>query len=209
MMKKHRVIYALLIFVLLGISIVLGIEKSVRNKMTTEPQEIAIFAGGCFWCMQPVYDDIKGVLSTRVGYIGGKVPNPTYEQVSMGNTGHAEAIEVKFDPTEVSYEKLLDLFWINIDPTVLNRQFADKGTQYRTAIFYTSEEQKKSALKSKDALEQSKKYDKPIVTEITAATTFYPAEDYHQAYYSKNPIHYNFYKKASGREDYIKRNKGK
>lgn len=167
--------------------------------------EKATFAGGCFWCIQPPYDKLKGVISTRVGYTGGRKKNPTYKEVSSGATGHAEAIEIIYDPAKTSYDELLDVFWHNIDPTTLNGQFADKGTQYRTAIFYHSEEQKRLALASKESLEKSGKFLKPIVTEIVPAAEFYPAEDYHQKYYEKSPIHYNIYKFGSGRETFIKK----
>lgn len=170
---------------------------------------VATFAGGCFWCMQPSFDETPGVLSTTVGYTGGTAPDPTYEQVSSGKTGHAEAIEVIFDPAKVSYERLLDVFWQNVDPTTPNQQFADKGTQYRTAIFYHNDEQKKLAEASKERLGKSGKFDKPIVTEITAASRFYPAEEYHQRYYKKSADYYNRYKIGSGRAGYLKRMWGK
>ncbi len=166
-------------------------------------QERATFAGGCFWCMEPPYGKLKGVISTRVGYTGGHARNPTYEEVCSGTTGHAEAIEILYDPEQISYEELLDVFWHNIDPTATNRQFADRGTQYRTAIFYHSEEQKRLAVASREALEHSGKFSKPIVTEILPASQFFPAEDYHQKYYKKNPVHYNLYKVGSGREAFI------
>jgi peptide-methionine (S)-S-oxide reductase len=166
-----------------------------------------IFAGGCFWCMEPPYDTLPGIVSTTVGYIGGTKENPTYEEVSAGTTGHTEAIEVVFDGSKIRYEELLNTFWKNIDPTVSNRQFADVGTQYRTGIFYYDEEQRKIAQESKERLEQSGKYDGPIVTEITKATTFYPAEEYHQEFYKKNPLRYNAYKEGSGRAAYLRRQK--
>ncbi len=163
----------------------------------------AVFAGGCFWCMQNPYDELKGVVSTTVGYTGGHVENPTYEEVCVGNTGHAEAIEVLYDPSQITYAELLKVFWRNIDPTTLNKQFADVGTQYRTAIFYSSDEQKQSAESSKEELERSGVYDDPIFTEITPASTFYKAEDYHQKYYEKCPLKYKMYKSGSGREQYL------
>lgn len=167
--------------------------------------QLATFAGGCFWCMQPAFDSAKGVVITRVGYIGGHTNNPTYDDICTGKTGHAEAIEIQFDPQKINYSQLLEIFWRNIDPTTLNQQFADRGTQYRTAIFYHSEEQKRQAEESKKSLEKSKKFSSPIVTEITRASVFYPAEDYHQKYYEKNVLHYNFYKVGSGRDAYLKR----
>jgi len=165
--------------------------------------EKATFAGGCFWCMQPFFDNTKGVKKTTVGYTGGHVADPSYEDVSSGETGHAESIQVEFDPKEVPYERLLDLYWHNIDPTQVNGQFADEGTQYRTVIFYHSEEQKRIAEQSKKALEASGRFDKPIVTQILPATTFYPAEDYHQKYYLKSTSQYNMYHNFSGRVQYL------
>ena len=162
--------------------------------------EKATFAGGCFWCMEPPYDAIPGVISTTSGYIGGRTANPTYEQVSAGTTGHTEAVEVVFDPAKVTYEKLLEVFWVNIDPTVRDRQFCDTGTQYRTGIFYHSEAQRKAASASKEALEKSKPFKAPIVTPVEMAGTFYPAEDYHQDYYKKNPVRYKFYRNGCGRD---------
>ncbi|HTZ40216.1 MAG TPA: peptide-methionine (S)-S-oxide reductase MsrA [Syntrophales bacterium] len=145
--------------------------------------EKATFAGGCFWCMEPAFDKLPGVKSVVSGYTGGHKPNPTYEEVSSGVTGHAESIEIAYDPSVISYSTLLDVFWHNIDPTVKDRQFCDTGSQYRSAIFYHSEEQKRLAEASKKALEQSKRFPGPIYTEIVPAATFYPAEDYHQRYY--------------------------
>ncbi len=175
--------------------------KNIVNKKL----ETATFAGGCFWCMQYAFDNIKGVISTTVGYTGGTKKNPTYEEVSSGATGHAEAIEIIFDPSQVSYEKLLEFFWKNINPTQLNKQFADEGTQYRTAIFYHTEEQKKQAIASKDNLAKSGKFDKLIVTEIVPASLFYNAEEYHQKYYQKNSLSYKTYHFGSGREQYLKK----
>lgn len=145
----------------------------------------AIFAAGCFWGIQSVFESVPGVMSTIVGYTGGRVPNPTYMEVSSQRTGHAEAVEVMFDPEKVNYDRLLDIFFANHDPTTLNRQGPDTGTQYRSAIFYTDESQKQAALKKIAALNSSNAYDKPIVTEITAAAAFYPAEEYHQHYLYK------------------------
>jgi methionine-S-sulfoxide reductase len=173
----------------------------------SNPQK-ATFAGGCFWCMEPPFKMLDGVTSVVSGYTGGQVPNPTYSQVCEGDTGHTEAVQVTFDPAQISYARLLEVFWQNIDPTAVNRQFADAGTQYRTGIFYHDEAQRREALESKQALEKSGKFDRPIVTEITAATAFYPAEDYHQEYYKKNAGHYKAYRKGSGREDYLKRTWG-
>ena len=177
--------------------------ESNGSNMDNNKIKKTVFAGGCFWCMQNPYDELKGVVSTAVGYTGGNKDNPTYEEVCAGNTGHAEAIEVLYDSSQISYAELLNVFWRNIDPTTLNRQFANVGTQYRTAIFYHSEEQKQSAESSKQEMERSGIYDDPIATEITPASTFYRAEEYHQKYYEKCPLKYKMYKSGSGREQYL------
>jgi len=148
--------------------------------------EIATFAAGCFWGVEYKFNQVKGVVNTAVGYTGGHFKNPSYEDVCSGETGHAEAVQVEYDPSKVSYDKLLEVFWSLHDPTQLNRQGPDAGTQYRSAIFYHNEGQRKAALKSKEKLEKSGKYDKPIVTEIVPASTFYKAEEYHQRYWEKN-----------------------
>jgi len=168
--------------------------------------QIATFAGGCFWCMQPPYDALPGVLKTTVGFTGGHTTNPSYREVCAGGTGHAEAVQIEFDADVIHYKKLLEVFWQNIDPTTRNRQFADAGEHYRTAIFYHSEEQKTLAEKSKQTLAESKKFRRPIVTEITLASEFYLAEAYHQCYYQSNAEHYNRYKVGSGRADFIREN---
>ncbi len=173
----------------------------VEVQLVSEADEgIAIFAGGCFWCMEPPYDKLDGVLSTTSGYIGGQIPKPTYEQVSSGRSGHIEAIEVRYDPKKVDYAKLLDVFWRNIDPVAVNRQFCDAGPQYRSAIFPRTAEQRRLAEASLKALSDSARFDRPIATEIIPATTFYPAEDYHQDYYQKNPIRYRYYRSSCGRD---------
>ncbi|MEP6677852.1 MAG: peptide-methionine (S)-S-oxide reductase MsrA [Betaproteobacteria bacterium] len=161
---------------------------------------VATFAGGCFWCMEPPYDKLPGVISTTSGYIGGKTKKPTYEEVSAGVTGHAEAVQVVYDPAKVTYEKLLDVFWHNIDPTVKDRQFCDIGSQYRTAIFVHDDNQRQLAEASKAALEKSKPFKEAIVTPIVVATDFWPAEDYHQDYYLKNPVRYAYYRTGCGRD---------
>ncbi len=164
----------------------------------------AVFAGGCFWCMVAPFKALDGVLSVTSGYTGGITQNPTYEQVSSGRTGHAESVQVVYDPKKVTYEKLLYVFWRNIDPTTKNRQFCDVGTQYRTGIFYFDEEQKKAALASKAELDKSRPFKAEIVTEITAAGEFTAAEGYHQDYYLKNPVRYKFYRAGCGRDDRLK-----
>ena len=170
----------------------------------TPPLARATFAGGCFWCVEADFDKVDGVVSTTSGYIGGRVPNPTYSQVSAGTTGHTEAVEIVYDPRRVSYEQLLQVFWVNIDPTVVNRQFCDVGSQYRSAIFVHDEAQRRAAEASRAALQKSKPFEAAIVTPIEAATTFYPAEDYHQDYYRKNPVRYRFYRNGCGRDARLK-----
>lgn len=160
----------------------------------------ATFAGGCFWCMEHPFDELDGVISTTSGYMGGHLDNPGYQQVSAGGTGHAEVVQLVYDPARISYQKLLSVFWLNIDPTTKNRQFCDEGSQYRSAIFYHDAEQQKLAEQSFKALETSKPFKEPIVTELTGATAFYPAEDYHQDYYLKNPIRYKYYRFGCGRD---------
>lgn len=159
----------------------------------------ATFAGGCFWCMEEVFEKVEGVVSVTSGYSGGHVANPTYEEVSAGRTGHAESVEVVYDPAKVTYNKLLDAFWHNVDPITPNAQFCDHGTQYRSGIFYHNDEQKRLAEESRKAIEQSKRFKEPIVTQIAMVSQFYPAEEYHQDFYKKNPIRYKFYKYNCGR----------
>jgi peptide-methionine (S)-S-oxide reductase len=167
-------------------------------------QKIATFAGGCFWCMEPPFDKVPGVLSTTSGYTGGHQVKPTYEEVSSGTTGHAESVQIVYDPSKVSYEKLLEVFWHNIDPEAKDRQFCDVGQQYRSAIFYHDEDQRQKALASKQELEASGLLESPVATQIVPATTFYPAEEYHQDYYLKNPIRYKFYRFNCGRDQRLK-----
>ena len=160
----------------------------------------ATFAGGCFWCVEADFDKVPGVISTTSGYIGGRTANPTYEQVSGNTTGHAEAVEIVFDPAKVSYEQLLTHFWRTIDPTTADRQFCDVGSPYRTAIFTHGPQQAAAAAASKSALETSKPFKEPIVTTVEPAGTFYPAEGYHQDYYKKNPVRYSYYRASCGRD---------
>ncbi|MDZ7684738.1 MAG: peptide-methionine (S)-S-oxide reductase MsrA [Gammaproteobacteria bacterium] len=159
----------------------------------------AIFAGGCFWCMEPPYDNLDGVISTTSGYIGGDRANPTYEAVSSGRTGHTEAVRIVYDPARVDYLTLLETFWINIDPLTKDRQFCDRGSQYRSGIFYLNDEQERLARQTRSQV--AERFDKPIATEVTAAGTFYPAEDYHQDYYQKNPLRYKYYRFSCGRDN--------
>ena len=164
----------------------------------------ATFAGGCFWCVEADFDKVPGVLSTTSGYTGGSVANPTYEQVSAKRTGHAEVVEIVFDPAKVSYEQLLQKFWHSIDPTTKDRQFCDAGSPYRSAIFAHGPEQLAAAKRSLQALEKSKPFKAPIVTQIETAGPFYPAEAYHQDYYLKNPVRYNYYRLSCGRDNRLK-----
>ena len=164
----------------------------------------ATFAGGCFWCVEADFDKIDGVISTTSGYIGGTVANPTYEQVSAKGTGHAEAVEIVYDPRKVTYDRLLEYFWRTTDPTAKDRQFCDAGTPYRHAIFAHGAEQLAAAKASLAALEKSKPFKEPIVTQIALATTFYPAEGYHQDYYLKNPVRYKYYRNGCGRDARLK-----
>ncbi|MDG5787504.1 peptide-methionine (S)-S-oxide reductase MsrA [Evansella sp. AB-P1] len=176
--------------------------------MTNNEIKKATFAGGCFWCMVTPFVEQAGIRQILSGYTGGHVENPSYEEVCTNETGHLEAVEITYDPEVFPYEKLLSIFWSQIDPTDAGGQFHDRGESYKTAIFYHNEEQKQLAEKSKKELEESDRFEKPIVTEIRKASTFYTAEDYHQDYYKKNPLHYKMYKKGSGREDFIKNNWG-
>jgi peptide-methionine (S)-S-oxide reductase len=159
----------------------------------------AYFAGGCFWCMEEVFEKVEGVLSATSGYMGGTVSSPTYEEVSAGRTGHAESVEVVYDPAKVSYQKLLDAFWRNVDPITPNAQFCDHGNQYRSAIFFQTDDEKRASDSSKQVIEQSRRFKEPIVTQIVMAQQFYPAEEYHQDFYKKNPIRYKLYKYNCGR----------
>jgi methionine-S-sulfoxide reductase len=172
---------------------------------TPAATKTAIFAGGCFWCMQPPYDNAKGVVKTVVGYTGGSAEDANYEKVSAHRTKHREAIEVTYDPAQISYEQLLDIFWRNINPMQADGQFHDIGLSYQAAIFYGSDEEKKVAETSKETLGKSGKFSKPIVTEILPAQPFYPAEDYHQKYYLKNPADYEAYHVGSGRVSFLEK----
>lgn len=175
------------------------VALSLFRGAAAEAPATAIFAGGCFWCVEADFEKLPGVTKAESGYIGGKVANPTYEEVSAGRTGHAEAVRVWYDPQQVSYEQLLDFFWRHVDPTVKDRQFCDVGSQYRTAIFYENDAQRAAAEASKAALEKSGRFPR-IYTEIAPAGTFYLAEEYHQDYYKKNPIRYRYYRTGCGRD---------
>jgi peptide-methionine (S)-S-oxide reductase len=172
-------------------------------------QAKAVFAGGCFWCMEEAFEKVEGVVSVTSGYMGGQKTNPTYEEVSAGGTGHAESVEVVYDPAKVSYQKLLDHFWKNVDPVTPNAQFCDHGTQYRAAIFYGNDEEKRQAEASRQSIEQAKRFKEPIVTQIVMAAKFYAAEEYHQDFYKKNPAKYKFYKFTCGRAQRLEQLWGK
>ncbi|TAN40480.1 MAG: peptide-methionine (S)-S-oxide reductase [Nitrospirae bacterium] len=189
------------LFIIAGLSAVL---LAGSPDMAAAELRKAIFAGGCFWCMEQPFDQLPGVVSVRPGYTGGQKKNPTYKEVSAGGTGHAEAVEIVYDPAKIAYEKLLEVFWHNIDPTVRDRQFCDVGNQYRSEIFYQGEDQRVSALRSKAALEKNRPFKDPVVTGITQAGVFYPAEEYHQQYYKKNPIRYKYYRTSCGRDRRLK-----
>ena len=192
-MKNLKFVFLLILFSCITL------ETSNMSQNT----EKAYFAGGCFWCMEPPFEVLDGVLEATSGYMGGELVNPTYEQVSMGNTGHAEVVEIEYDPNIITYSELLEVFWRNIDPTALNYQFADVGSQYRTEIFTVGPNQMEEALNSKDELEKSNKFDKPIVTAITEAPVFYIAEEYHQDFYKKQSARYKIYAEASGRKGFL------
>jgi peptide-methionine (S)-S-oxide reductase len=184
----------------LAVLLALGLALSTAALAQTPTTRQAIFAGGCFWCMEPPYDKMDGVISTTSGYSGGEEPNPTYAEVSAGKTGHYEVVRVEYDPAKVGYQQLLDVFWKNIDPLDAKGQFCDKGDHYRAAIFYSNEEEKALAEQSKGVIQSGKGFKEPVVTEILPAKVFHPAEDYHQDYYQKNPLKYKFYRFNCGRD---------
>ena len=191
----------ILICALMGLSVII---IASTNVMAATNLEKATFAGGCFWCMEHPFDEIPGVVSVTSGYTGGHKKNPTYEEVSAGGSGHAESVQIVYDPSKVTYERLLNVFWHNIDPTAKDRQFCDSGYQYRSAIFYHNDKQHRLALQSKALLEKNKTFKEPVVTEVVQAIEFYPAENYHQHYYKKNPIRYKYYRSGCGRDQKLK-----
>ena len=207
-MRSLHIFFIVLIFtiIFLGYQQVNSMDKMEKNmKNNTEKTASAVFAGGCFWCTESDFEKVDGVIEAISGYTGGHLKNPTYYQVSAGGTGHLESVKVIYDPSKVTYEQLLDYFWRHVDPTDPGGQFVDRGSQYRSAIFYANETQKRLAEKSKQQLEASGKFDKPIVTDILPLGEFYPAEDYHQNYYKKNPIRYHYYRYGSGRDQFLKK----
>src|SRR5947199_4404906 len=190
------------------IAFALTITQVAAQSSSAGTTQTAIFAGGCFWCIQPAFDKAKGVIKTVVGYSGGTEPNPTYQLVSSEKTGYRESIEITYDPTRISYDQLLDIYWRQIDPTQADGQFTDIGPSYRAAIFYNNSEERKIAEASKEKLALSGKFDKSIVTEILPAMKFYPAEAYHQKYYEQNPEHFEAFEKGSGRASFEKKTWG-
>ena len=199
---KRNAIISICLLLLAGSVIMTGTET---NKAAAANLEKATLAGGCFWCMEPPFERLPGVKDVISGYTGGKKQNPTYEEVSSGITGHLESVEIVYDPSVVTYDTILDIFWRNIDPTDPGGQFVDRGGQYRSAIFYHTEAQKKAAEASKQKLARTGIFGKPIVTEILPASTFYKAEEYHQDYYKKNPVRYKFYRFNSGRDQFLEK----
>lgn len=191
-----------------GVLIVIFLASIISDVSAAPKLETATFAGGCFWCMEPPFEKLNGVKEVISGYTGGSRENPTYEEVSSGKTGHIEAIQVIYDPARVSYKNLLDVFWSQIDPTDPGGQFVDRGSQYRSAIFYHTPEQKQIAERSKEDLQKSGRFKKQIATDIIPATRFYRAEEYHQDYYKKNPVRYKFYRFNSGRDQFLSRTWG-
>ncbi|MGH6611890.1 MAG: peptide-methionine (S)-S-oxide reductase MsrA, partial [Burkholderiaceae bacterium] len=204
MRRRAAIAAALLIAAVAGGTIAQTQPGKSASAAKPASTATAIFAGGCFWCTEADFDKVEGVLSTTSGYIGGRTPNPTYESVSANTTGHAEAVQVVYDPSKVSYAKLVEYFWRTIDPTVRDQQFCDIGSSYRSAIFVSGPEQRTIAEASKKALTNNKPFSAPIVTEIVDAKTFYPAESYHQDYYNKNAVRYKFYRFNCGRDARLK-----
>jgi peptide methionine sulfoxide reductase msrA/msrB len=180
-------------------------EERKKGKVMSDEYLTATFAGGCFWCVESDFEKVEGVVRVISGYSGGRVENPTYEQVSAGGTGHVEAVQVIYDPNRISYNDLLDVFWRHVDPTDADGQFVDRGSQYRSVIFYHDDEQKRAAEESKQDLERSRRFDRPVATEILPFSRFYEAEDYHQDYYKKNPLRYKYYRFSSGRDQFLGR----
>jgi peptide-methionine (S)-S-oxide reductase len=193
-------VYKFFLLLVLGGGLLVGMHSPSISETAKGGQAIATFAGGCFWCMEGPFDKLDGVVSTTSGYTGGQTVNPTYEEVSAGGTGHAEAVQVVYDPQKISYQELLAVYWPNTDPTTPDAQFCDHGDQYRPEIFYHDDKQRQLAEASKEEIKRTKTFSAPLVTEITQATAFYPAEEYHQDFYRKNPIRYKFYRFTCGRD---------
>ncbi len=210
MIKKSLRNFFLLISVLIFTVVLIRAEGKEGMSTSAGPAfEKATFAGGCFWCMESDFEKVDGVVAVVSGYTGGHKENPTYKEVSAGGTGHAEVVQVTYNPTKITYARLLSIYWKNVDPTVLDQQFCDVGNQYRTAIFYHNAEQQRLAEASKEALNKTKPFKGPIVTPIVPLTTFYEAEEYHQDFHKKNPIRYSFYRSRCGRDDRLEELWGK
>jgi len=207
MLKRFLIILSVASLLAAGWLVGLAQEPQNDEPMMSDGINLsrAIFAGGCFWCMEPPFEKLPGVSAVVSGYTGGDEPNPNYKQVSAGRTGHTEAVEIVFDPQQVSYQQLLEVFWMQIDPTDAGGQFVDRGSQYRSGIYPLNEEQLRQAEASKRELAASGRFEKPVITEIVPAGKFYPAEDYHQDYYKKNPIRYKYYRYGSGRDRFLDR----
>jgi peptide-methionine (S)-S-oxide reductase len=203
-MRRRRPVLKLRVVLVLGLVVAGLAAAAVSPAAPPGERATAIFAGGCFWCEETAFEGLPGVLSVVSGYTGGQKKNPTYEEVSAGGTGHAESVEVTFDRTKTSYEKLLEVFWHNVDPFQKDAQFCDHGTQYRSAIFYQGEAQKKGAEESLRKLEEQPRFKGKIATQIVPASTFYPAEEYHQDFYKKNPLRYHSYREGCGRDARLK-----
>jgi peptide methionine sulfoxide reductase msrA/msrB len=205
-MRSLYIVFIVFILFLLGYQQVNSMDKMEKNmKNNTEKSASAVFAGGCFWCTESDFEKVEGVIEVISGYTGGQVKNPTYKQVSGGGTGHIETVKVIYDPARISYEKLLDVFWQHVDPTDPGGQFVDRGAQYRSAVFYADKTEKRLVEQSKQRLSASGRFSKTIVTDILPLGEFYPAEDYHQDYYKKNPIRYKWYRSGSGRDQFLKK----
>ncbi len=208
-MKTTTIMMLALAVLLIGFQQVMSMDKKMDDAMTDKPMpagvETAVFAGGCFWCTESDFEKVDGVIEAVSGYTGGDVKNPSYKQVSAGGTGHVESVKVTYDPKKVSYQDLLDVFWRHVNPTDAGGQFVDRGSQYRSVIFYADEHQHELAEASKEKLAASGVFDKPIVTEILPLGAFYPAEEYHQNYYKKNPIRYHWYRSGSGRDQFLEK----
>lgn len=204
-MAKRLLILLPLLCLLLAGGLPAATEREAMTQDADPETERAIFAGGCFWCMEHPFETLSGVISVRSGYTGGEKSNPSYQEVSAGGTGHAEAVEIVFDPAVIGYSELLEVFWMQIDPTDAGGQFVDRGSQYRSGIYYRNEEQRRLAEDSKQRLQESGRFSRSIITEILPAAPFYPAEEYHQDYYKKNPLRYKYYRYGSGRDRFLDR----
>jgi len=206
-MKTVSIAIIVLVAVFFGFHQVRSMDNKVEKQMndTSQKYAAAVFGGGCFWCTESDFEKVDGVIEVISGYAGGRVANPTYRQVSAGGTGHIEVVKVIYDPTKITYEKLLDVFWRHVDPTDAGGQFVDRGSQYRSVIFYAGDQEQRQAEASRKSLAATGRFGKPIVTDILALDTFYPAEEYHQDYYKKNPIRYNWYRSGSGRDQFLEK----